>query len=209
YSIRYDGSSASEGNPPPTDTNDCGDSYAVAGNTGTPPLSRIGYKFDGWSLTKNGSPVANFTPTGNTTLYPVWTKLNYTINVNANTEGYEDLDYTLDTAKIGVPISLASVSNAFANLKPDYTLIGYSTDPDATVPMYKNSVTLTEDIVKDLAATGTTAGEYNLYAVYRPKMWITDYDIRSISPDCDFPTDPCGCWDVADMFSLRIRTYWG
>lgn len=92
YQVIYNGNTSTSGAVPtdstkylPTET------VTVLGNTGS--LVKTGYTFGGWNTKADGSGTgraagSSFLPTGNTTLYAVWTINQYTTTFDANGGGF-------------------------------------------------------------------------------------------------------------------------
>ncbi len=78
YTVSYDANGANSGTVPEAQTKTPGENLTVAGNSGN--LERIGYAFDGWNTTDDGTggdyaEGATYTTDADLTLYANWTPL--------------------------------------------------------------------------------------------------------------------------------------
>lgn len=113
--------------------------------------TRPGYTFTGWKDTAGNTVTGADIATEHKSIYSQWTQNSYTITYNANggtgTVADQTTEYTAD-------VKLAS--SGFT--RPGYTLIGWSTDPNATEAQYSLGATASK-----LAGSGTVT----LYAVWQ------------------------------------------
>lgn len=139
--------------------------YDVAKALTANTFTRTGYTYQGWATSAdgdaayaNGQTVSNLTATANGTvnLYAVWTANPYTVTFNANGgtgDAMSPEDFTYGTAQ--------NLSNG-SYTRTGYTLLGWSTDPQATSATYANGAS-----VSNLVTSGTLV----LYAVWRPNAY--------------------------------------
>ena len=89
YTVSYEANGGSGDTPAASTSYNYGTTVTLLGNTGTTPLTKIGYTFAGWNTASDGSGTsysegATFAmPTGNVTLYAVWTINSYTVSYDA------------------------------------------------------------------------------------------------------------------------------
>ena len=158
--------------------------YAVKfnanGGTGTMANESFTYK----------QTVSNLTAAANGTvnLYAVWTANPYTVTFNANGgtgDAMSPEDFTYGTAQ--------NLSNG-SYTRTGYTLLGWSTDPQATSATYANGAS-----VSNLATSGTLA----LYAVWRPNA----YTIRFLPNGAEGTmTDQAATYDTAANLKANAFT---
>ena len=145
YTVTYNGNGNTGGSAPIDTTNYTqGQTVTALGNTGN--LVRIGYSFNGWNTTANGSgatyqPGATFAmASGNVTLYAKWT-VAYTVtyNGNGNTGGSvpTDSNYYQPGATVTV------LGNTGSLVKSGYAFAGWNTASNAGGTSYLAGATFT------------------------------------------------------------------
>ena len=134
------------------------ESVSLRSNT----FERVGYTFEGWSLTENGETVyadrdavKNLTAVNNQTidLYAVWKINSYTVTYDYWTNGGTSVSAAEKEADYHTGIDLTVTAS-----KEGYTFVGWNTDPSATGKL--TSLTMeTEDVI--------------LYAIYQKSIALT------------------------------------
>jgi uncharacterized repeat protein (TIGR02543 family) len=125
--------------------------YGVAQNLTANSFTKVGYTFQGWSLTANGSSYAtnsqSVTLTGNTTLYAIWTANTNSVVFHAGLGSGSMSNQSVDS---GATVNLTS--NAFT--KTGYTFAGWALTENGAVQF------------ADGAAFSTTDATTNLWAIW-------------------------------------------
>jgi len=155
--ISYDGNNATGGSAPASHATQFNQSITLRTNTGN--LERDGYRFGGWNTEADGTGTdyaegANYTVTGDATLYAKWLKL-YTITYDSNgaTSGVNP-DAQIYAGIQGEQITLRSNTG---NLERDgYKFLGWNTKADGSGTYYR------------MGASFTLTGDAILYAHWRP-----------------------------------------
>lgn len=155
-----------------TVTFNSGGGSAVTGQTvdyGSPASeptdpTRAGYTFGGWATTPGGSTLWSFSDpiTGNTTLYAVWTPVNYTVTFDSqggSVVGSQGVDYGDHATAPSDPT------------RTHYTFDGWATTPGGGT-MWNFS-------------TDTVAGAMTLYAQWSPAVYTVTFHSGSGSPVSD------------------------
>lgn len=168
YTIAYDGNGADSGSMQST-TATYDSNVTLAGNG----FTKKGYAFLGWS-TDAGATSAAYTngqtfpwkQDGNMTLYAVWSKDNYEVELYGNGASGEK---RTETIKYGQASALPK--NKFE--RSGYTFLGWSTKEDALLPEYTD-----EQAVTNLCDAGDT---FSLYAIW--KKTDGSFDLTNIIHD--------------------------
>ncbi len=135
-------------------------------------FTKEGYTFIGWNTKENGTgityqdkaKVKNLVPSGNITLYAMWSVNTYTIIFNSNGgEGtMSNLEMTYDEEKTLPP-------NAFT--KENYKFIGWNTKTDGTGKTYND-----QEVIKNVISKGNIT----LYALWKTTL---NYNIKDYTVD--------------------------
>lgn len=168
YTIAYDGNGADSGSMQST-TATYDANVTLAGNG----FTKKGYAFLGWSTDENATSAAYtngqtfpWKQDGNMTLYAVWSKDNYEVELYGNGASGEK---RTETIKYGQASALPK--NKFE--RSGYTFLGWSTKEDALLPEYTD-----EQAVTNLCDAGDTC---SLYAVW--KKTDGSFDLTNIIHD--------------------------
>jgi uncharacterized repeat protein (TIGR02543 family) len=129
------------------------------------------WTFLGWSTSSTAtSPTYTggdtFTPTGNVTLYAVWSKA-ITITYNANGGSGAPAMQTLGTVYLAT--TARTVSGKISSTVPTksgYTFLGWSADPTATTATYQSGASVSIDV-------GVCDKVENLYAIWAKAITVT------------------------------------
>lgn len=179
YTVTYNGSTPTSGSVPTDTTNyNIGNSYAVAGNSGS--LVKTGYAFGGWTTNSNGtgtvynSGEAYTFADASVTFYAKWLANTYTITYNSNgaTSGSPtNASQTYTSGNAGV--TLTTVGSL---VKTGYNFGGWSTVAGGAA----------------LSGAYTTSADVTLYAVWNIKTVSITYakGIASAATFTDFPASP-------------------
>lgn len=192
YKITYNLNKGSGSSTPTGDTSTQTQKYTQTVNLHSAP-SRTGYIFTGWNTQANGSGNSykageavsklNATNGGTVTLYAQWRPIEYNITYNANggqnvrynssTKQDQKISYSSDVEQkvSSAPTASHHVYDVAKNLNSStsftwagHTLLGWSTNPNATTATYTNAQS-----VKNLV---TTDGEnLTLYAVWKANSY--------------------------------------
>ena len=109
---------------------------------------RAGYRFDGWTETKNGADVisGSYTPTANVTLYAKWTRV-FTVKFSPHGAAWKE-DYYKErygggiTDEKGKSIYLPS---GYTMVRDGYEFLGWTVEKNGT-PVLTGKYTITKDI---------------------------------------------------------------
>jgi uncharacterized repeat protein (TIGR02543 family) len=153
YTVTYDGNTSTGGAAPGATT--AAGTQTILGNTGT--LTKPGFAFAGWNTAANGSGTSyaagsSITPTGNVTLYAVWTPA-FTLTYDPNTapSGAAPAS-TSGTGSVAVAPSAGTLS------KPGFTFAGWNTAADGTGVTYQPGAAL------------NLSSNITLYAMWTPVL---------------------------------------
>ena len=160
YNLTYDSNTTDSVSSMPSDSNTyhSGDSATVSGTTPT----REGYKFMGWSTTKNGTDIVDSSVTfddSDITLYAVWSKdlsLKYDANVSENDTSVVDSSMPTDN-NVYHSGDNATVSNA-TPLRLGYTFSGWSTTADGSNIISSDSLTFADSDITLYAVWTSNSG---------------------------------------------------
>ena len=128
-----------------------------------PTPTREGYIFEGWYVEKDGFVSEShdaYYYGKNMVFYSSWKGINYTVKFDGNGFAYSDTYAAEYATKITLPDTDAYVG---------YELLGWSTDKNATAPMYIPGQTV--------SGLTTTNGDYiTLYAVWEEIVCVAKFD---------------------------------
>ena len=136
-----------------------------------PTSTRVGYTFDGWYTDRTGGTKItenSVMPSTDITYYAHWTvkTVEATFMRNFSSE---------DTTKVEKTFTYGESSQRFSDegwSKDGYTLVGWSTDPNATTPTYSVTNTVQNSWIN------TYSPEITLYAVWEVKSYTLDLNIQ-------------------------------
>ena len=152
--------------------------------------TRTGYTFKGWSTSSSATSAsysagASMTPTGDTTLYAVWSPITYTIayNKNGGSGTMSSSTHTYDAAK-------NLTANSFT--RSGYTFSGWATSSSGSV-VYANKAS-----VKNLSST--SGATVTLYAKWTQttKTCACSYCSRTITSGTYCSTCSTNCWNCGE-----------
>lgn len=131
-------------------------------------FTKTGYTLLGWSTDKSataatytpGQSVNNLAASGTVTLYAVWAENSYTVNFNAN----GGTGTSSATVKFTQTVTLPTDSSV---TREGYTLLGWSTEADATSASYTPGQTVS-------GLTATNGDSFTFYAVWKENINIVD-----------------------------------
>jgi uncharacterized repeat protein (TIGR02543 family) len=162
YSTVTFNANSAAGTVPASQTANAGSSITLPG---VGNLTRTGYTFGGWNTNSTGTGTnynagASYTPTGNITLYAVWTNtVTYNINSGSGTTP------TVQTVNAGANVTLPSGSG-FS--RTGYTFGGWNTNSSGTGTNYNSGTSY------------TPTGNITLYAKWTPNTAGITFDVKQI-----------------------------
>ncbi len=153
YTVSYDANSADSGTAPASQVKIQDTAIILEGNTGS--LSRVGYSFEGWNTSSDGTGThyevgATYSSNSDLSLDAEWTALpTYTVSYDANLA--DSGTVPADQSKIqGVDLTLAT--NTGTLIKVGYSFDGWNTAADGTGTDYSAGGTYTADTALTLYA---------------------------------------------------------
>ncbi|MDR1569973.1 MAG: InlB B-repeat-containing protein [Oscillospiraceae bacterium] len=203
HTITYSSSQATSGDAPAAATVSCGDDYSPAG-PGT--LARFGYTFAGWSTTNGGEAIANLTNVhANQTLYPVWKANDYTLSFALDGE-----TAVIEHVHLGDVVNLDDFITQPS--KPGYTLLGYSTDPNAKKALFKSPFTLTANLLQQLLASAqsnerdTVIPLYPVFQLSTHMEMLTKFTTVAINWfNAHGSEHAARYWDTIELLDMEIK----
>ena len=135
YTLTYDPNGGSGNIPVDSGGHAKGDNVTLQGNAGTPQkLTRTGYTFGGWSLTKTGAAVSAVTfSDDNITVYAVWELKEYTIEFKANGGVATPAGTHTWSGNIGGEVKFPDLVTL---TRAGFSLMGFALADYATAPTY-------------------------------------------------------------------------
>jgi uncharacterized repeat protein (TIGR02543 family) len=202
HTITYSRGQATSGVPPTSENVSCGDNYSPTAGAGT--LARFGYTFEGWSTTIDGEAITNLADVrDNQTLYPVWKSDDYTL-----TFILADETAAVENVHVNDDVNLNEEINQPSKL--GYTLLGYSTDPEAEKPLIQSQFVLTPKLLQQmLASTHPEARDavITLYPIFRLNTHTEMHSYFStvvgnwINP---LENEKGPYWDIVEVLAMKI-----
>ena len=168
YSVSYDANGANSGSVPAADTYNYNTTATVRSNSGS--LARTGYTFVGWNTLADGNGTSHaegttFTmPTGNVTLYAVWTVNSYTVSYDAN-GGSGDSPAASTSYNYEASVTVLGNTGTTPLTKSGYAFAGWNTLADGSGTSYSSGNDFT-----------MPAGNTTLYAVWTINSYTVSYD---------------------------------
>ena len=147
-------------------------------------FTRDGYTFLGWNRNKNSktaelqdeAEIYNLSTIGTrVNLFAIWQKeqnfYDITFDLNGGEGTLEGSDLTLNddgtySAKVNQEVNAYTITNKLT--KPDYNFIGWSTDPNATIPDFSGTDTSS---LNNLNTIVDSTNKVTLYAVWQEKTY--------------------------------------
>ena len=123
--------------------------YLYAPNSWDDPVAeRTGYRFDGWTETKNGTDVIDgyYSPTANVTLYAKWTRV-FTVKLSPHGAAWSD-DYYKQHYGGGVTDEKGKsfyLPSGYTMVRDGYEFLGWTVEKNGT-PVLTGQYTITKDI---------------------------------------------------------------
>ena len=141
YTLTYDGNGATSGTIPPSENHISG-LVELTSNYNPGNLAKEGYIFLGWNTNASAtSPLYEFNMTSNTTVYAVWSKIEYTLSFDGNGQTTGTPPANINVAS-NENVKLSDIgSNTLA--KAGYVFLGWNTNASATTPL--NDITITSN----------------------------------------------------------------
>ncbi|MDR1570562.1 MAG: InlB B-repeat-containing protein, partial [Oscillospiraceae bacterium] len=203
HTITYSKGQATAGSPPESETVNCGDNYSPAAGAGT--LERFGYTFDGWSATNGGEAASNIADVrANQTLYPVWKAVDNTLSF-----ALESGNAVIEHVHVGDFVNLDDRIEQPS--KEGYTLLGYSTDPDAKKPLVRSQFVLTPSLLQQMLASTQPGARDFIIILYPIFLLNTHTEMRSHMNTAvgnwanTLANEAEVCyWDIIEMFDMKI-----
>ena len=139
YTLTYNGNGATSGTIPPSENHIAG-SVELSGDYNPGNLEKEGYVFLGWNTNASAtSPIYEFNMISDTTVYAVWSKIEYTLSFNGNgqTTGLPPSSINVGAGEV---VKLSDIgSNTLA--KAGYIFLGWNTNASATSPLTDITIT--------------------------------------------------------------------
>ena len=139
YTLTYDGNGATSGTVPPIENHSAGP-VELSANYNPGNLAKEGYVFLGWNTNASATtPIYEINMTSNTTVYAVWSKIEYTLifNGNGQTTGQPPANINVGANE---NVKLSDIgSNTLA--KAGYVFLGWNTNASATTPLTDITIT--------------------------------------------------------------------
>ena len=155
YTLTYDGNGATSGTVPPNENHSAG-LVELSSNYNPGNLAKEGYVFLGWNTNASATtPLYELNINSNTTVYAVWSRIEYTLSFNGNghTTGIPPENINVASNE---NVKLSDIgSNTLA--KSGYVFLGWNTDASATTPL------------TDITITNNTT----VYAVWQKLVYYT------------------------------------
>ena len=133
YTLTYNGNGATSGTVPPIENHSAGP-VELSANYNPGNLAKEGYVFLGWNTNASATtPIYEINMTSNTTVYAVWSRIEYTLSFNGNgqTTGTPPENMNVGSNE---NVKLSDIgSNTLA--KAGYVFLGWNTNASATSPL--------------------------------------------------------------------------
>lgn len=133
YTLTYNGNGATSGTTPPSENHIAG-SVELSADYNPGNLEKAGYVFLGWNTDASAtSPIYEINMTSNTTVYAVWSRIEYSLDFNGNgqTSGIPPSSMNVGSGQV---VKLSDIgSNTLA--KAGYVFLGWNTNASATTPL--------------------------------------------------------------------------
>ena len=168
YTVSYDGNGAISGSVPSADTYNYNATAIARSNSGS--LARTGYTFERWNTQSDGNGTSyaegeTFTmPTGNVTLYAVWTVNSYTVTYDVN-GGSGTTPAASTSYNYASSVTVLGNTGTTPLTKSGYTFTGWNTLANGSGTSYVAGATFA------MPAVNTT-----LYAVWTINSYMVSYD---------------------------------
>ena len=133
YTLTYNGNGATSGTTPPSENHIAG-SVELSADYNPGNLEKEGYVFLGWNTDATATtPLYEINMTSNTTVYAVWSRIEYTLifNGNGQTTGTPPSSINVGGGQVVKLIDIGS--NTLA--KSGYVFLGWNTNANATTPL--------------------------------------------------------------------------
>ena len=155
YTLTYDGNGATSGTIPPIENHSAG-LVELTSNYNPGNLEKDGYAFLGWNTDASATtPIYEINITSNTTVYAVWSRIEYTLSFNGNGQTTGTPPANMNVAS-NENVKLSDIgSNTLA--KAGYVFLGWNTNASATSPL------------TDITITNNTT----VYAVWQKLVYYT------------------------------------
>ena len=139
YTLTYNGNGATSGTVPPSENHSSG-LVELSANYNPGNLAKEGYVFLGWNTNASATtPIYELNINSNTTVYAVWSKIEYTLifNGNGQTTGQPPANINVGANET---VKLSDIgSNTLA--KAGYVFLGWNTNASATTPLIDITIT--------------------------------------------------------------------
>ena len=139
YTLTYNGNGATSGTVPPIENHSAGP-VELSANYNPGNLAKEGYVFLGWNTNASATtPIYEINMTSNTTVYAVWSRIEYTLSFNGNgqTTGTPPENMNVGSNE---NVKLSDIgSNTLA--KAGYVFLGWNTNASATTPLIDITIT--------------------------------------------------------------------
>ena len=143
---------------------DTSQTSAISASLTLNAFTRTGYSFAGWATTSGGSIAYHdgdlYGFVGASNLYAIWTINNYTVTFNNH-----DGSASPATSNVSLNYNADAIPSGPAVTRTGYTLVGWNTDPNATIGLISYTVT----------------GSTTLYAIWQGDTYTVTYDANTAS----------------------------
>ena len=139
YTLTYNGNGATSGTTPPIENHIAG-SVELSADYNPGNLAKEGYVFLGWNTDATATtPVYEINMTSDTTVYAVWSRIEYTLSFNGNGQTTGIPPENINVAS-NENVKLSDIgSNTLA--KAGYVFLGWNTNASATTPLTDITIT--------------------------------------------------------------------